>query len=143
MLLAGLACTMRGYQRRALAWMASREAYSLLPSEQEGRPSMSSTGRLPPAIWRGTPHPSWQQCLLPSGLPFYHNWMTGAPPPLLSALVCCIQQAFTSFFVRSRTDHSSLAQTSSIALIRHTDSGSPLLLGSQTPAMITVGYSQQ
>lgn len=71
---------MRGYQRRALAWMASREDNAVLP-DQAGSSSRQPSGKSPAnseaAIWHGTLHPSWQRVLLPSGLPFYHNWMTG------------------------------------------------------------------
>ena len=28
-------------------------------------------------VWNGTLHPCWQRLQLPSGLPFYHNWVTG------------------------------------------------------------------
>lgn len=71
---------MRGYQRRALAWMAMREACAAEPEESRG---VLSTGKLlmasPTAVWNGTPHPSWQRILLPSGLPFYNNYLTGTP----------------------------------------------------------------
>ena len=70
---------MRGYQRRALAWMVSREACAAVP-DQEGcsaRPSSSKSAVDSPTVWNGTPHPSWQRVALPSGLPLFHNWMTG------------------------------------------------------------------
>ena len=78
-LLAGLACTMRGYQRRALAWMASREAGSAQPDQHGSTPrsSSSKSAATSSAIWNGASHPSWQRVTLPSGQPFYHNWMTG------------------------------------------------------------------
>ena len=87
---------MRGYQRRALAWMVSREACVEAP-DQEGSSSASSLSRgaaaHPPAVWNGTPHPSWQRVVLPSGLPFYHNWLTGT---VLLTILSCIQRKHAS-----------------------------------------------
>ncbi|BDA50767.1 probable E3 ubiquitin-protein ligase SHPRH [Coccomyxa sp. Obi] len=87
----GLTCTMRGYQRRALAWMSQRE------SLEEAGPSTSATASglqtsLPAQrlVWNGTHNPTWQRLTDPAGLAFYHNWDAGqlqrmppaAPRPL-------------------------------------------------------------
>ena len=92
---AGLACTMRGYQRRALAWMASREAGTATGqgSSSDGA-SSSATAASGAAIWNGTSHPSWEKACLPSGLPFFYNWMTGRKSTLCLYVVpaMCLEQ---------------------------------------------------
>ena len=78
---AGLTCTLRGYQRRALAWMAHREA--CLGDEQSEAGPSAAAAALPEcfadarSIWNGTQHPCWQRIALPSGLHIYHNWNAG------------------------------------------------------------------
>ncbi|CAL8465161.1 g4696 [Coccomyxa elongata] len=86
----GLTCTMRGYQRRALAWMSHREGLEEGPSTSAAASDLhdSLPGQL--LVWNGTHNPIWQRLTDPAGQAFYHNWDTGqlqrmppaAPQPL-------------------------------------------------------------
>jgi hypothetical protein len=79
--IAGLTCTLRGYQRRALAWMAQREAFDLSPADTGAAPCSSTAWpesfAHDRAVWNGTQHPCWQRIRLPSGQQVFHNWCTG------------------------------------------------------------------
>ena len=85
---AGLTCTLRGYQRRALAWMAHREACLDEGPSEAGPPGSAVPECFAEArdVWNGTQHPSWQRIALPSGLPIYHNWNTGERVPPVTRL---------------------------------------------------------